>query len=526
MRYMSLDVASEIYNCASNYMIYCHQVYDPAFKEFCQSIRQFERSLGEIDDYQLRRYIQWLRRYRFKLCSAPVPFNHPAVIQQNMLETMSKHVKLLGLTYPGIAEKAKELLTIACNLANSSENPLLDFLIKLVNQEKKNKTAVLIKDFNLIKSVEDIFARHHALRKINMLGIPQLRGGDCYDCLIVLGPARWFPEHVFSSPRAREIHVVKYSWIKDGWKPEPAFLGSSLPHGIKPPGTNLYQEEAGEDTVPSSVTYLMEPEELLPVIDWDAISVSYGQHGSSGYGQEEVEARLFLLAGDGLVFLEAAENSRALVIDLEAGSDPGDSEGNEHESPVKRIRVDDIQEGMFILLRTSGGGDYIVPVANQILKDKAKQAREMQLFWKNRLRKAVEIRGAAEVSIALKARGSPRANATNVRNWISTRNIRTQKYKDFEAIMDFIGLKNKASDYWKTAIAIEKAHRQAGYHIRNLLLKKVLDVDLNELEKTGKMDFELEQGGGTLTAFRVEDKSPGYYTVPVSRLGHYLERDV
>lgn len=526
MRFMSLPVANEIYDRASNSKITWHKVSHRDLQAFCLAVSRFERSTMQVDDEFLSKFTRWLRRYRFKLCSAPLKFSHPAVIAPETIENMSRFLKRLQLTYPGIASKARDLFDMASKLAQSNENPLLEYLKVLVNPQNSYKIALLIKDSSLIKHVEEIFSKHYALRKVQMLGTSQLRGGNLFDLLLVIGPARWFPEHIFDSPRASEIHVIRYSWIRDRWKREPAFLEFSLPASQDPTivfeGDSAWEEPHGLNAIEYN-----EPAELLPSINWDDINARLNQSTSpEDQTQEHVKARLFSLAGEGAVFLESSKNSKALVIDLEGDESEEDGDGNESGSRVKRIRVKDIQEGMFILLRTSGGGDYIIPLADRILGDKARQAREMQLYWKELLRDVVKRRGTTETSVALKACGAMRASVTNVRNWMSAKTIRPQNYEDFEAIMSLIGLKERALDYWEVAIAIETAHRQAGHYIRNLLLKKVLHSDLSELEKTGRMDFELEQGdGGKLTAFRVEGFSPGLYTVPVFRLAHYFERD-
>ncbi|WP_243153085.1 DrmE family protein [Sporotomaculum syntrophicum] len=524
---MSLPVANEIYNRSSNSKINWHEVNHRDLQAFCLAVSRFERSTMQVDDEFMSKFTRWLRRYRFKLCSAPLRFSHPAVIAPGTIENMSRLLKRLQLTYPGIASKARDLFDMASKLAQSNENPLLEYLKVLVNSQNSYKIALLIKDSSLTKHVEKVFSEHYALRKVQMLGTSQLQGGNLFDWLLVIGPARWFPEYIFDSPRASEIHLIRYNWIKDRWKREPAFLEYSLHASQDPVSGDLEVNSVLKEPRDLSEMEYNEPAELLPTINWDDINARLNLSTSQDdQTQEYVEARLFSLVGEGVVFLESSEKSKALVIDLEGDESEEDIDGNESGSRVKRIRVKDIHEGMFILLRTSGGGDYILPVADRILGDKAGQAREMQLYWKELLRDVVSKRGTTETSVALKSRGAVKASVTNVRNWMSTKTIRPQNYEDFEAIMSLIGLKEKVLDYWEVAIAIETAHRQAGHYIRNLLLKKVLHSDLSELEKTGRMDFELEQGdGGKLTAFRVEGFSPGLYTVPASRLGHYFERD-
>jgi len=68
---------------------------------------------------------------------------------------------------------------------------------------------------------------------------------------------------------------------------------------------------------------------------------------------------------------------------------------------------------------------------------------------------------------------------------------------------------------------IDTAHRKAGHHIRRLLLKKILESDLDELQRLGKMDFELsEADSGSLTAFMIRNVFNEIMKVSVSLLGH------
>ncbi|MCF8011160.1 MAG: hypothetical protein K9L17_06805 [Clostridiales bacterium] len=518
MNYISLEAAKKIYDCAKSCKIHWHNIEHNKFKEFCLDISKFDRLVAEIDDFPLKDFIRLLRRYRFKLSAAPVEFNNPAVISSNMIDKLSGYIKEFELTYPSIANEASTLFEKITNIASTSENPLLDYITSNFNSDKD--TALLIKDSSLILPAEVIFSRYKNLQNLHLLRPHQMRGGACYNQLIVAGPSLWFPSFIFDSPRAYEIHILKYQWVKDSCKTESAFLESSIPK-VASRGRKSFKENISLENV--VLENSINSEELLYSIDWDNFSVDFTSTGGKSSSYEHARARLFLLEKEYAVFLEVSENSKALVIDIEED----ENEEEEQESRVKRINVNDIQEEMFLLLRAGGGGDYIVPVADQILGDKAVQARKSQERWKQLLRKIVKRRGIQEVCLALKSLGSPRASETNARNWMSSKSIKPADYQDFLAIMRLIRLEKEASKYWKIAQAIEHAHRRAGYYIRNELLNKVMHTDLSNLERTGKMDFYLEQaGGGALTAIRVEGKSPGFYEVPISRLGVYFERDV
>jgi hypothetical protein len=219
------------------------------------------------------------------------------------------------------------------------------------------------------------------------------------------------------------------------------------------------------------------------------------------------------------VLLEIADDVKALILDLDEDDNEDDSE-NEHASHFARLATGKIRPGMFLLLRTSGSGDYIVPIADRILGREAQRLRSMQEEWKSALRTLVQSKGLLAASIELLDLGSARANEINVRNWMSPRNIRPRDYNDFLAILRLTGMENLAHEHWQAAEAIDTAHRKAGFQLRKLLLSQVRGADLRTLQRKGRLDFHMpEVEGGTLTAFRVEHVMPDSILVPISRLG-------
>src|SRR5262249_46693927 len=153
---------------------------------------------------------------------------------------------------------------------------------------------------------------------------------------------------------------------------------------------------------------------------------------------ELADARMFSLEGETSVFLDASDSARALIVDPEA-----DEDGRGQARRLRRISVSHIEPGMYLLLRTSGGGDYIIPVADKLLGAEAKPKRATQEHWKGSLREEVNRSGLFPACIALLDLGSIRADENNVRNWMSNRTIHPDDKLDFEAIMKLVGLQDK-----------------------------------------------------------------------------------
>ena len=521
MTHISLLAVNDIYSCSNCCKIKHHPVKHHEFGNFCLQLKNFERQLNEAaeDDYW-KTFLRPLRQYQFELCAAPLPFNHSTVCQPETLDVLEKHLSRCERLYPNFTITARALLAYVTVLSQSYENPLLDFIAEIYSTCWGENVALLVKESKLISAVEKMLATNPRLRGIELLVPSQLRGGTCYERLIVIGPTRWFPDYIFSASRATEIEILHYSWIRDKWQPEPVFLGSNNVQTLAPQTVQFAMPEKVNSNDNATVGNYLEPEELLlPPINWSQIVKDFARSSLDSLDQEDedLESRLFLLEGRAAAFLDA--KAKQIVIDLK-GNDEIDLE-EDNQSQVEKIPVTDIEPGMFILLRTSGGGDYIIALANRRLGEKAQRTRALQSEWKALLRQKVKSSGIQTVIKYLLKLGSLHANELNVRNWMSERHIRPDNDQDFDAILNFVGLGDRLKQFYEAASLINSAHRSAGKHIRKLLLQRVCQSDLQQLERLGKMNFELsEVDGGSMTAFRIVDISTKTVMVSTSKIAH------
>jgi hypothetical protein len=215
-----------------------------------------------------------------------------------------------------------------------------------------------------------------------------------------------------------------------------------------------------------------------------------------------------------VVPLSAEDDASVLVINLA-----------DTNLPVTKMKVAEIEPGIFILIRTTGGGDFIIPVADQIMGALSDEARKCQREWKSLLRDRIVENGYDSAIKQLKTYGSPRANYMNVRNWMFDRSIKTEFREDFHAIMKLIGWEDESESIWNMMSMIDRAHRHAGRRIRRMLIDKVKNSDLRALKKSGKIDFELEQESNiSITAFQVREISPDVIKLPNWQIGNPIKR--
>ena len=519
MKQVSFDSVSNIYDCARLVEFQVHLVDDEKFQAFCLSLRNFERSLGELasDDYW-RPFLRTLKRYRFDVSSTPLHFNYPLDHSPDFVNRLKEKLVSCGLIYPQHGESAHELVNFFLALVDSCSNPIIDTCANIPHSGNAD-TAMLIKESRLIPAVERRLSNVPKLGEVEVISSSQLKGHHFYSNLMVIGPIRWYDEYVFQSPRARHMHIVKYRWMNDISPSTEVFAGSLGSSGAVWVGNNSVTR-AGAEENSNSPSNSFEPDDFLPPLDWDDVLRRIspriaGESEREDEGEEYVTARLFQLEGSQVVALDASDSARATILLL-----------SEEEDPVQRMPVVNIVPGMFLLVRAGGGGEYIPHVADQILREHSSRVREIQRDWKDRLRRKVRIDGYAKVVDSLKSYGSKRANDVNLRNWMSYRTIKTNDPIDFRAIMRFIGLRDDFTSYWNAMHQIDSAHRRAGQLIRRQLLAQVRNADLRDLEKLGTMDFEVPGvEGGNLTAIRIQSMHSQTLEIEVAKIGQPFEMD-
>ena len=76
-----------LYECSEHLVVVPYQIKHDPFRRFSMRLRRFEQVLGEAaEDEYWRDFLRKLRRYRFELSAAPLPFNHPSVYYLAVIE--------------------------------------------------------------------------------------------------------------------------------------------------------------------------------------------------------------------------------------------------------------------------------------------------------------------------------------------------------------------------------------------------------------------------------------------------------
>lgn len=511
MKNISIEAVDEIYKCVRDVTIITCRVQAPELYSFNRNIFSF---LGSLGDYSLDDFwnpaVRRLKRFWFDVSAAPLRDYIIRESSHSLSLILQKKVATCAQVYPAIEEPLLSLVEQLENLSEKKLDYILNAILELAHKQGgMAQSAILVKESRMIPDVEKTVDEISVLQGCEVVCPADLRFVTSYNNIYIIGLSSWFPAYIFTAPRATHIYKIIYRWMHDAWNPV-----TDLPDAIQSDIVSGQSSQIDEDQ--SQEMEIGNIEFILPELDFQYIARKEAEEFRSSSDEEHLDANIILLEEEWFVFLDANDNSTVLIIDLD----------EEDERRFKRLNTNEIEVGMFILLRTSGGGDYIIPIADRIMGEKSLFARECQRNWKSCLRGMVKRHGINSVMAQLKSAGATRANEMNIHNWMSESGIRTHDRKDFDAILSLVGLGAEADTYWQEMRGINEAHHQAGMYIRRLLLDQVSRADLGQLRRSGKIDFSLaNEESGSLTAFRVRAISPNTVQVSAGKIGLPFKRE-
>ena len=492
---MALNALQEIedyHRTIEQAQIYLHKIPDERVGSFAESFWSVSNDEAIQASGEWEEVIHRLRTYFFHLRSIPVSSDSSGVCPYEAIDKLSVLSERAEATYPQIAAAASDLQDSVEWLAGTSYSVLRESIDdQLCRSGDGLNEAVLLKDRKHVETVQEQIASSPDREKPEVVYYRDVsRSG--LDRLHLPGRPWWFPDHLFRSPPAREVHVYSYEWHRDSIDVEPVFDFGSPLSGSRPEVHVVGPEKnTGKETVEADLEALDDITSALDPSDWEAFIEEDRESNGRGATQDAVPAGLYRLEDDLLALLPVGEE-KVTSLDLD-GQTP---------RPI-RISASSIQPGEFVVLRKDPSDDLLRQVADQILGEKKEEVREKQREWKARLKAKCREKGLKTVANELLRRGVEKASKENVYRWIGGNTIRPQSEDDFHNIMDYIGLEDRHQDYWDALSIIFSAHQRAGYRIKDLLLARVKEADVDNLLRRGKMDFTIAEDGARVTAARV-----------------------
>lgn len=499
MKYATLAQASRYHDVAKSVSLTWRPIEHPGTERFSSAVYRLSRIARTVDDDTgWREFLYPARRARNILTTVPVPLTHADLGVTPLLDQLEQSLPALEV-YGGdeAGSLGAEALASGRQLVAVDEAPLLDALLAAV-PPAGSATAVLLPMAEFAPVVERHLRGPVGRPDLAVLSRHDMAGLDPVSRLVVVGPLYWYDNHeyVLTSPRAREIVVLKWSWFRE-----------------QPP--RLSQLESSRGGAAIKVRPLPSPASSFTIganderttIDWRSVERELA-HGAGSDHWDTVPARAAVLAGQHAVLLPESGDRPVWLLDPQAPA----------EHRVARVDVADLEVGHVIMLRTSGGGDLIVPIADEILGAKAADLRRLQRLWKSKLASwARNHRSIGRAAAELRRRGCATASTQNLRNWLGERSLRTESRGDWRAMMDVIALLEQEAEIWQAMGRLHSAHSQAGRSMARRLRELANTSPLGTLHSTGAQTFAMA-AGGSVTAFRIESFSPTVLECSHSRL--------
>jgi hypothetical protein len=501
-----LLVVDEAYGLSATARFSWHEVVDERLESFAATITTLRRQLsGELDDPFWQQVIASARSVFWALAGTPLPASHPAIALEQSAERL-RSMSILATQVSMFGPAVESLAEILEKIRRADLDPLGDVVRSIVDGDDTGNACLLVRWPRREEAVREWFDAHRrGGGRLIVASAHALRELDFHESIVAVGPSTWF-EGLIAAPRAARNDIVHLRVTRDRPR-RPALFAKSRSKGQR---LQRKISSTSDDAWADQLQRAVDEELLRPRTEWGAIDAR-GRRTDDG-GRDDVDdfvqARLVLLAGEQAVYIDAEEGSGNWILDPKASGE-------------ERIRLEGWREllpGMFLVLRTEGGSNIAI-IADRILGAAASGLRRDQQEWKDALKAEAGARGMATTLRELRRLECRVASEQNVRNWTSTHTIAPGKRSDFDAVMRFVGLEDRADRLWQQVLTIRQAHRAAGNQLRAALVAEMERADLSTLAATGRLDVELpELGAGTLSVLRIEDISPDPYSISRHRV--------
>lgn len=496
MKYVTLSGADAYHAVAGKAGLSWRSMEHPELERFSEAVFTLSRlAKRQDDDTGWREFLYPARRARNIATTVPLPFAHPSLGLSSLVDQLERLLPALRV-YGGDEAGALggEATAAGRSVAELEDAPLLDAILDIAGNGGRVTNGVLLPIAEYTGAVREYVGRND----VEVLSRHDMAGLEPLGRLIIIGPLYWYEDHQFvlTSPRAPQLVVLKWAWYRERPPAATSLEGSRGAAGIRvrplPVMQSAFQVSADDERT---------------TVDWRSVSNELSGHGDGDLA-EPVLARPAVVAGRHAVLLP--EDGDRLVWLLDPHAPP--------EHRVVRVDVADLEPGHVIVLRTSGGGDLIVPIADEILGDEAPKLRELQHRWKVQLRSWVrQHRTVRRAAAELRRLGCSKANPQNLQNWLGDRSLRTEDRGDWQVLMDAASLSEEAEAVWRAMAKLHSAHSEAGMSIGRRLREMANTSPLDELLDSGRQLFALARGG-SVTAFRIEAFSPSTVYCAPNRL--------
>ena len=524
-----LREASYLYDIARDCTVTLEGVYDSDYARLTELQRAVQLLAQECMDSVVSDFSSLTGLYTARQAASPLPFNHLAHLEGVDVERLRYLSGLVGLGYGQQRQLARDLVDQIELLLQSARQPLGDRLMQIRKENGNEKMLVVPLARGHLEHTKSWVEYQAATgNQVKVGDMRSIRATKRYDRIVVVGPSRWIRPHSFDAPRSGKIHILSYRWVLyDTIAAEmssPNFDGPTqgrravftvvkrldpitpestsfpIPPAIGSPDRSSSMEATHGCPLGSDV---MVPRDWSLGGDWIA-AVARQLHdaqvvSNGATDEDDVLARLTLLADSHAAYLESSERRIALIIDDDASV----------SDRARQVRETDVLPGMYLVLRTNASRGYIEDIANRLLGNDAKQLRHSLVEWKRIFRIRTVGMEEGQLSRRLGNVNSKRL-IQDARRWGSPHSIGPRDRETMNAIAGLLDRSKDAYRYWEELERIRAAHGQAGQEVRRALNRLITPNLVEQLREIGFISVTLPEFPDVqLSALRVEAKAPG-----------------
>ena len=512
------QISSNVFSCAEEAVLHLHPVGFEPVRMLTRLVGSLYNALDRMDSTEAAvARVVW--QLRSTVLFTLLPFDHPAL----PIRELGNRLVRMADTLPSVRQLAVDINGTVKQLYGIAENPKWALLNELCLQSGAGDRIGLLtalcpgpvpgwpEEFReLLATIPD--------RHVSAVDSRRDLKFVTFDTLIIPAGLRHCAPQLASDAvhgcRARRIHLLRYESEGVGL-PERSVLPASAPF--------IYTVPERRQVVTKAVDI---PDVFENVDQW--LAQSYwvnlrpdGTHVADD--QEETEAARFTVFFNGYGAFLPDEGKVIEVSELFDGL--VGTAGN--DLPRKRVNL--LEEGDLVVIRTSGGGDYVEQLADALLRRANRSGlRASALAWKAALRSALLRHGPKKIAALLRAEGGKVTSPGYIYNWAGSVVMSPQRAEDFVALMKAVTQAGEiehgdpvqyANKKWREMEELKSYHHRAGQQIRRELLTKVNELAAvrRKIETEARIALPHAEGS-EMSVLRIAAIDRTVVDVPRSRL--------
>ena len=508
---LPFELADSAFKNAATFRLEYRQIPpSPDVEEILQEIAGWFGVLGDTEGEGPRLLKRQLWQLRVAVLYGLLPFDSGALAIADLADQIASRAH----QYPDLRTRSDCLLRVATSLVGSPINPkrqvLRSDLQRLVNQGRSvGLILALVRNHlpALTQTVEDL---QSIGKSIYFVSSRRQYLASTFDHVIIPFSTHncALTKEILYAYRASTARVIYYPSERPPSSSSKLRLPAPIPASRVPEFPSPPQAPSPPAPDPEIWSFIG-PEKPPEVADTDYY----------------VPARTLLLANSHYVLLR--EDSKALELsDLVEGRLSLDD--LERRLPRKPVR--DLRQGDLIVLRVRGSGDYLIEVADDLMRaDGRRGLRTSAVDWKPPLRGVLARRGSKWFLNQLQKRGFHLAAHDYLWKWTTEEVIGPQSKSHFYetiAILEDCGWRFSETDVlqaarrrWKEMRQLRNYHRKAGQRIRGILLTRLRAII--DTRPTIGSEYQLEVPGvaaGAMALVRIAAVDSRVRTVPFNHI--------